>query len=509
MVFAYFLLIGCSAILPVLGLHSSQSISSYGSVRYSEIADYVIYIENSIVKAKNGTTGAIDFSDPDASTVINNAIGNLKNGGKIFIQQGTYTITNTIEIDSNICLEGSGWSTVLIGHIHPLIENLNYEGPNCGVFNENITIRNMKLDAGRPCLVSCNIQMCNVSNVLLQNLYLKSSRNDAISFCAEGLIGSYGTAEYVTMDHLIFEDIGVDAIAAHCTSHLTIHDILVKDCGQDEAVANGITIGAGTGAPYHIPQYITISDCVFNNQKSSGLLIVDALDVTVDNVVVNGTDNDSGIMFRSEVGDGCKNVICTNSLVMNAVGNGFEVWDSQDIHLVNCTAINCSDPSHTYKGHGFMIGALDRNCRNVSLEHCYTSYNGKNGIRIRRDYGNDIDVDNITVVNCEGKNNGQETGDYDFIRVTGDWINYVTITNCVGYDDQDTKTQRDGVRLSDWSAKYTTIIGNRFVDNAGYGIVVGTGVQNTYISDNDLRGNIKGAISDSGTNTTITDSNEF
>src|SRR5208337_4016515 len=38
-------------------------------------ASYIIYIDGSTIKAQNGLTGQIDYSNTDAATVIQNAIG--------------------------------------------------------------------------------------------------------------------------------------------------------------------------------------------------------------------------------------------------------------------------------------------------------------------------------------------------------------------------------------------------------------------------------------------------
>ncbi len=59
-------------------------------------ASYVIFTDGSTVYARNGLTGEIEFSGTDASTVIQNTINALTNGGKIFIRTGTYFLKNTL-----------------------------------------------------------------------------------------------------------------------------------------------------------------------------------------------------------------------------------------------------------------------------------------------------------------------------------------------------------------------------------------------------------------------------
>ena len=48
---------------------------------------YVIFTDGSTVYAKNGLSGAIEFSGTDAATVIQNVINALTNGGKILIRE--------------------------------------------------------------------------------------------------------------------------------------------------------------------------------------------------------------------------------------------------------------------------------------------------------------------------------------------------------------------------------------------------------------------------------------
>lgn len=52
----------------------------------AETADYVIFKKDNVIYAKNGETGAIEISGTDAQTVIQNAMGNLVQGDKIFIK---------------------------------------------------------------------------------------------------------------------------------------------------------------------------------------------------------------------------------------------------------------------------------------------------------------------------------------------------------------------------------------------------------------------------------------
>jgi len=67
-----------------------------------ETASYIVSIEDGVVKAKNGHTGKVEFSDSDAATVIRQAIGGLPiEGGSIFFKEAEYGIATTIEPPPN------------------------------------------------------------------------------------------------------------------------------------------------------------------------------------------------------------------------------------------------------------------------------------------------------------------------------------------------------------------------------------------------------------------------
>ena len=71
-------------------------------------ASYTIYKEDSTIYAEACGPGLSDFSDKDASTVIQSAIGALTSGGKIFIKNGVYTIKTKLTSNNpyGIILEG-------------------------------------------------------------------------------------------------------------------------------------------------------------------------------------------------------------------------------------------------------------------------------------------------------------------------------------------------------------------------------------------------------------------
>jgi hypothetical protein len=84
------------------------------------IASYIVYTDGSKYYAKNGSTGMIEYSDTDATKVIQYTVNNAPSGGLVLIKAGTYSITDTIIINKSLRLLGEGFGTVL-----KVTDNLN------------------------------------------------------------------------------------------------------------------------------------------------------------------------------------------------------------------------------------------------------------------------------------------------------------------------------------------------------------------------------------------------
>jgi hypothetical protein len=79
-------------------------------------ASYIIFKDaDGYYKAKNGLTGAIDFSGADAATVIQQAINSLTTG-KIFLKNGTYNLATSLVVKKNIVIEGESELGTLLNY---------------------------------------------------------------------------------------------------------------------------------------------------------------------------------------------------------------------------------------------------------------------------------------------------------------------------------------------------------------------------------------------------------
>jgi len=73
-----------------------------------EGSSYIVYIDAGVVKARNGSTGVIDYAGPDAQTVLQQTINALGTGGLIILRRGTYNLARTLTLKPGVSLLGEG-----------------------------------------------------------------------------------------------------------------------------------------------------------------------------------------------------------------------------------------------------------------------------------------------------------------------------------------------------------------------------------------------------------------
>ncbi|MGD0646230.1 MAG: hypothetical protein ABSA75_15155, partial [Candidatus Bathyarchaeia archaeon] len=94
-------------------LQISVTLSASGFVQQNSTGTYtyIINVSGSNYQMKNGTTGQIYYQSTNAAQVINDAIGNLTQGGSILFNGGTYNLMGSITAtnQNNVTLAfGSG-----------------------------------------------------------------------------------------------------------------------------------------------------------------------------------------------------------------------------------------------------------------------------------------------------------------------------------------------------------------------------------------------------------------
>jgi len=163
---------------------------------------YMVFTDGRRYYVKNGSTGVTEYSDVDASSVINYAIKRATSigGGKVLIKSGKYYLDNQILIQnaSDVVIEGEGWNTKLIatnpdqniikiGERLPLV----YDPQNLSVV-KRVVIRNLFIDGSAQGSTDNNTNSVNFDgrigievvgnfeDVVIENCYIYNTGSDGI-----------------------------------------------------------------------------------------------------------------------------------------------------------------------------------------------------------------------------------------------------------------------------------------------------------------------------------------
>ena len=188
-------------------------------------ADYVIFKDGSNYKARNGTTGAIDYSDSSIKSVVESALNHSGNSASIRISSGLFVGSgadgDTIYISyDNVSFRGVGQGTIFDGISIRLISN------DCDIGDFQITG-----NAAPPAAIHIKAP---ARNCLVENI--KSSVSSAYMNCAVNFYVDTGSVGEI------------------------ISDITIRNCEVVDSYCIGYELGAsGTG------RNISLINCVAYN----------------------------------------------------------------------------------------------------------------------------------------------------------------------------------------------------------------------------------------------------
>lgn len=239
---------------------------------------------------------------------INAAIEALPaSGGTIYLLEGTYDITDDIDMDSYTTVRGAGWQTVLKvsssisatthvfsidGSEHTEVSDLFIDGNDTSGHGQ--TVRGVWIDEGS-------------SYIVLRNL--------KIMRCYDGISGDeYGWIEWVDISGCHIEDISDDGLDLNYFTHTRVVNNTITDIGD-----NGI-----------------------DTERLAYSLIAD-------NIVTDCGGH--GIELESEVYYSCYNCVISGNVIDTVGGNGIEANSGQYTTI-------CGNFIYSVTGHGLYIGAL-------------------------------------------------------------------------------------------------------------------------------------------------------
>jgi len=185
---------------------------------------------------------------------INAALTQAANagGGKVFLTEGGFTLTDTIEIPSHTIFTGAGPNTKLtfatsVGDKTMITNNCDYTpGSRHATGNENITIRDMYIDGDKANRGSgadsiWTVGFNTVENLVIENLIVVNGWTTSIrtEFCS-----------YVVIANNRVHNPGDDCIAINEeTYHCSCYGNMVSDAGKggkSYGASNGIEIQDGS-----------------------------------------------------------------------------------------------------------------------------------------------------------------------------------------------------------------------------------------------------------------------
>ncbi|UCC58319.1 MAG: right-handed parallel beta-helix repeat-containing protein, partial [Candidatus Bathyarchaeum sp.] len=271
---------------------------------------FLIWKNGSTYYARNGTTGEIQYSGTNATTVINNAISSIPTGGLVFLCDGTYNIDGTINVVEklNINIYGESWETKL-----NLTQNSNTDMMK--IVNSNFTtIKSLYFQGNRDSQTSGKgIIVHNSERVLIERCLFYEIKETAIHilgthpmsslqpWIVRNWIEKIGNS---SLDHGIW--IGVNATDAH---------VIDNDVGRVKGSAIYISSGG----------FQTISNTCW-----------DSLYGLTAYLVISGGIN--GNLFDGNEKDGINIDSCKNLLVVGNIAklNSNNLWNSSSgIYLYN------------------------------------------------------------------------------------------------------------------------------------------------------------------------------
>jgi parallel beta-helix repeat protein len=304
---------------------------------FTDFWDYIISTDANQVKAENIATGHIDFSSTDARIVIQSAINTLKQGGKILLKEGTYSLTKNptwssgaivISDATKITLEGQGNGTVLrVG---------NGENTDAILVQRNsygIAIRNMQIDGNKAQQTARQdghgVELDGgaagdiLSDVVIEGLYVHDTYGTGIWI--------QRSSNITVQNNLIVANRGMDkdsqGIKLYTVSHVVLKGNRVRN-------VNYRCIGISQGSYDILVQDNNLDSCEFGIEVS-GSDVGPSHDITITGNQIHNVNGAGGDALRIE--NGSYNIKVTSNSIDNAARFGVFIVNGHDVTITSNT----------------------------------------------------------------------------------------------------------------------------------------------------------------------------
>ena len=427
-------------------------------------ASYIIYYQDNFY-AQNGTTGIVDYSGPDAATVIQAAIDALSEGGLIILRRGIYALTNCIRVSKSIHLLGEKGAVLRVDDgAQSSTDPFNI----LEVTGDNVTVENLEVDgnaASNPNLAGTTLDAPPANPNMQSGIVVRSGKNAEILNCYVHDTWNAGVW-LAAMDG--------DVIGSEIAS------CLIERTGRSQNDASSTNPPQSANAVYVVRYDVSWSTSrsnIHHNMISetvgSGIYLhFDTESIVSDNILMKTpgpSDETPGII----VDDNTKRIIIRGNEVSGYGPGIFIGWGGCEDIIVE--ANTCFEaPNSGGSGYGILVNSsapLGPALRTLIIKGNICKANALSGIMVSS--SDTIIEGNICYNNCQvtGASPTQRAG----IIVQTQAFPVISNVSIVGnrcFDDQTTPTQNYGVSVLQLSNQITDVL----------------------ISNNDLRGNGEGGI---------------
>jgi len=353
-----------------------KSINITGTVTYVVFTDGVKYY------AKNGSAGIIEYSDADATNVIQYAVNRVGvlGGGTVFIKSGTYVV-DTIYVQGvrNVRIVGEGPNTKLVAKGSDTIVFKIGDRSDSSKFSYNVEIAYLYIDG---------------SNQATETDYPENNdRRFGIEIAMPGVTGSG-----IYIHHNIINNTGSDSVYIYGPTDAVIaYNLIMNTRGYWAAIHEH---GATTPS-YPLPAHkaIIAFNTVMNTASNVGGTRHGS--IIIGNKLVNVGGKDYG-PFPSALVGGDDSIIVGNYIESTASGiSGILTWRSHNI-VVGNQIVNANK-------HGIVVYI---NLGNITplfshiVEDNYILYPGANGISFSPAGPTDVTVEGNIIIDPAYPYNG-------------------------------------------------------------------------------------------------------
>lgn len=304
--------------------------------------------------ASPGASSAVNLA------AINSAISAASSagGGIVYIPAGTYSISNSIVIRSNVSLRGDGFNSVLqqASDSSNSIGIINQDTTNG---NDDITLADFVLDCNRANrggasnvgirMIASDANACE--RITIKNVYVKN-----VPYAAMQLMN----CQYLNVSDCRIENTIRDGVTVWFNSrYVTINNIICKDV-RDDCIALNSEADGHTGSQI---KFVSITSVVLSQASDAslggGIRIAGAEDVSVTNAVVEysqgwGLSIEGG--YISESGLQSKRVSVSSIVIKGSgssgSGNGGIATSADEVEDIT---INAATVNNSY-GNGIQLG---------------------------------------------------------------------------------------------------------------------------------------------------------